>query len=198
MGTHLLPVPGGCGMQRGHNRALLDECTTKKGGVEGRSHCPGPWGRPMTTLRNPSAKTCLPGTQNGMNDSSCWEPFPPLVHRPASRPGKDLPRSEAISAWEDRTEVNPFEAKSECFDQGGVRLGSAETKQVCAALSGGESIYLCVHVFIQIRLTEHLLWAGLSGHCLGLSFYCLGMEVFHRAGLAGARGHVGPPQGTGH
>lgn len=196
--SHLLPVPGGCGMQRGHNQALLDECTTKEGGVEGRSHCPGPRDRPTTTLRNPSAKTCLPGTQNGMNDSSCWEPFPPSVHRPASRPGQDLPRPEAISAWEDRTEVNPFEAKSECSDQGGVRLGSTETKQVCTARSGGESIHPCVHVFIQIQLTEHLLWAGLSGHCLGLSFYCLGMGAFHGAGLARARGHVHPPQGTGH
>lgn len=166
---HLLPVPGGYGMQRGHKQALLDECTTKEGGAEGRRHCPGPRDRLTTALCNPSAKTRLPGTQNGVNDSSCWESFPPLAHRPASRPGRDLPRPESISAWEDRTEISSFEAKSECSDQGGVRLhwlGSAEIMQVCTARSGIESIHLCMCMFIQIRFTEPLLWAGLSGHCL--------------------------------
>ena len=107
-----------------------------------------------------------PDTQNGMNDSSRWESFPPLVHRPASRPEQDLPSPESISAWEDRTEINSFEAKSECSDQGGVRLGSAEIMQVCTARSGIESIHLCTCMCIQIRFTEPLLWAGLSGHCL--------------------------------
>lgn len=59
-----------------------------------------------------------------------------MVHRPASRPGQDLPSPESISAWEGRTEISSFEAKSECSDEGGVRLGSAEIKQVCTALSG--------------------------------------------------------------
>ena len=33
---------------------MLDECTTKEGGVEGRRHCPGARDRLMTALCNPS------------------------------------------------------------------------------------------------------------------------------------------------